>query len=101
MADNEEACVFRRDVGRDFLRAMQQQICHSVMIAHRLTILDQPLALSRYAARELQFAWNDFLREISLTDEIRHDIHIVAFDHSPHFPEARLLLPKGANHFPE
>src|SRR5260370_11941451 len=99
MPDNQEAALMRRNAGRHFVCAVQKQFHHSGITPDRFAVFDRSRATRRDFAGKLHLARDDRFREITVTDEVRYDVNVVAFDEVKNLSKTRLLFPATTVHF--
>src|SRR6058998_785614 len=72
------------------------------MIPDWLTIIpDLPISAFRHLTVQPQFAWNHYLGEITLADEIRDDVNVfdcARIEQKDRVAQTRLFFPKRAFH---
>ncbi len=80
MADDDEGGLGRIDLGSDLFGAVQDEAGHGRMDAYRQAIMKGfPMDMGGWAG-EFEFARDDGLSEMALTDEIGHDVDLVGID---------------------
>ncbi len=96
MTNDQETGSFGRNIGSRFSRPVKQQIDHPRIVSHRFAIFDNFPRSMGDRSGEFKFSRDDRLGEVTFANKVRHDVDIVAFDHTQDLSKARFFLPKAA-----
>ena len=101
MPHDDEAGLSARHSGSHFIRTLEQQLRHVRVDAHRIAVVnDAIMALGRRPIQP-KLTRQHLLAEVTLADEVRHDVDLATVHGLKHLAHVRLLLPEAAHHLPE